>query len=98
RSPTTLRSPNKQPKLQRRTTPQNWPLPAADTNGDVSNDARPTTSDGVPTMKRSMRPENRRSMSGNDLNRMANGGTMQSDRTGKKKKFSGLRKLFGLND
>ncbi|KAG9582109.1 hypothetical protein KCV01_g15124, partial [Aureobasidium melanogenum] len=35
RSPTTLRSPNKQPKLQRRTTPQNWPLPAADTNGDV---------------------------------------------------------------
>ncbi|KAH0351890.1 hypothetical protein KCU81_g2147, partial [Aureobasidium melanogenum] len=98
RSPTTLRSPNKQPKLQRRTTPQNWPLPAADTNGDVGNDARPTTSDGVPTMKKSLRPENRRSMSGNDLNRMANGDTMQSDRTGKKKKFSGLRKLFGLND
>ncbi|KAK6001247.1 hypothetical protein QM012_002578 [Aureobasidium pullulans] len=97
RSPTTLRSP-KQPKLQRRTTPQNWPLPAADTNGDVSNDARPTTSDGVPAMKRTMRPENRRSMSGNDLNTMANGGTMQSDRSGKKKKFSGLRKLFGLND
>ncbi|KAH0373732.1 hypothetical protein KCU65_g425, partial [Aureobasidium melanogenum] len=97
RSPTTLRSPNKQPKLQRRTTPQNWPLPAADTNGDVGNDGRPTTSDGVPAMKKSLRPENRRSMSGNDLNRMANGDTMQSA-GGKKKKFSGLRKLFGLND
>ncbi|KAI4716698.1 hypothetical protein E4T48_07095 [Aureobasidium sp. EXF-10727] len=98
RSPTTMRSP-KQPKLQRRTTPQNWPLPAAPTNGDASNDPRPTTSDGVPAMKKSMRPDlNRRSMSGNDLNNMANGGTMQSASSNKKKKFSGLRKLFGLND
>jgi serine/arginine repetitive matrix protein 2 len=97
RSPTTMRSP-KQPKLQRRTTPQNWPLPAASTNGDASNDHRPTTSDGVPAMKKSMRPDNRRSMSGNDLKNMANGGTMQSATSGKKKKFSGLRKLFGLHD
>lgn len=93
RSPTT-----KQPKLQRRTTPQNWPLPAAPINGNAANDHRPTTSDGVPSMKRSMRPDNRRSMSGNDLNNMANGGTVQSTPSGKKKKFSGLRKLFGLND
>jgi hypothetical protein len=49
-------------------------------------------------MKKTMRPDmNRRSMSGNDLNRMANGGTVASTAT-KKKKFSGLRKLFGLND
>ena len=93
RSPTT-----KQPKLQRRTTPQNWPLPAAGTNGNTATDHRPTTSDGVPSMKRSMRPDNRRSMSGNDLNNMANGGTVQSTPSGKKKKFSGLRKLFGLHD
>jgi serine/arginine repetitive matrix protein 2 len=94
RSPTTMR----QPKLQRRTTPQNWPLPAAGTNGNAVHDSRPTTSDGVPSMKKSMRPDNRRSMSGNDLNNMANGGTMQSATSGKKKKFSGLRKLFGLHD
>jgi serine/arginine repetitive matrix protein 2 len=94
RSPTTLRS----PKLQRRTTPQNWPLAAASTNGDAGSDYRPTTSDGVPPMKKSMRPDNRRSMSGNDLNKMANGGTMQTTTSTKKKKFSGLRKLFGLHD
>ncbi|THW99054.1 hypothetical protein D6D13_10369 [Aureobasidium pullulans] len=93
----TLRSPAKQPKLQRRTTPQNWPLPATP-NDDAAAETRPTTSDGVPAMKKTMRPDmNRRSMSGNDLNRMANGGTVASTAT-KKKKFSGLRKLFGLND
>ncbi|KAI5208149.1 hypothetical protein E4T39_01488 [Aureobasidium subglaciale] len=99
RSSSTMRSP-KQPKLQRRNTPQNWPLAAADTNEAAITESRPTTSDGVPAMRKSMRPDlgNRRSMSGNDLNNMAIGGTVQSDRTVKKKKFSGLRKLFGLHD
>lgn len=94
-SPSSVRSP-KAPKLQRRTTPQNWPLPAATTptaNGNEE-DARPTTSDGVPAMKKSMRPDlGRRSMSGNDLKYMANG-----DQSPKKKKFSRLRKVFGLHD
>ncbi|KAI5257939.1 hypothetical protein E4T42_00697 [Aureobasidium subglaciale] len=99
RSPSTMRGP-KQPKLQRRNTPQDWPLTAGNTNEVHSTEPRPTTSDGVPAMRKSMRPDlgNRRSMSGNDLNNMANGGTVHSDRTVKKKKFSGLRKLFGLHD
>lgn len=96
RSPSTMRSP-KQPKLQRRTTPQNWPLPASTNGGadtQATSDARPTTSDGVPTLKKTMRPDMaRRSLSGNDLKNMGDPGS-----PAKKKKFSRLRKVFGLHD
>lgn len=91
------------------TTPQNWPLapPPKVTADGVSGGVRPSTSDGTETvsMRKSMRRPDpiQRSQSGFDMGSakpVSNGmnGAVYSERTGKKKKFGGLRKLFGLHD
>lgn len=88
---------------------QNWPLaapPKVTADGVNGNGVRPSTSDGTETvtMRKSMRrPEGmQRSQSEYDTGSVkpaavANG-AVYSERTGKKKKFGGLRKLFGLHD
>jgi serine/arginine repetitive matrix protein 2 len=101
------------PRLQRRTTPQfgrstsdSWPLPLPPKIGE---DARPQSSDGVLRSKSEPRPVfNKRQSS-----YVSDAGTARSARTaidpktgkevivgrsGKKKKFQGLRRVFGLND
>ncbi|GAB7351639.1 hypothetical protein MBLNU459_g2245t3 [Dothideomycetes sp. NU459] len=89
---------------------QHWPLPPPPrvTADGVNGGVRPSTSDGTEAvhMKKSMRPDMaQRSQSGFDLGgkskppTISNGnGAVYSERTGKKKKFGGLRKLFGLHD
>ncbi|KAF2743315.1 hypothetical protein M011DRAFT_461748 [Sporormia fimetaria CBS 119925] len=88
------------PKLQRRNTPQwsrsasdSWPLPTPPPIGD---DARPATADGLldrtdshapshaPTARTAIDPKS--------------GKEVVVGRTGKKKRFQGLRRVFGLND
>lgn len=88
---------------------QDWPLaapPKVTADGVNGNGVRPSTSDGTETvtMRKSMRrPEGmQRSQSEYDTGSVkpvavANG-AVYSERTGKKKKFGGLRKLFGLHD
>ncbi|KAF2867345.1 hypothetical protein BDV95DRAFT_598039 [Massariosphaeria phaeospora] len=95
------------PKLQRRSTPQwgrsasdSWPLPQPAKIGD---EPRPQSSDGVTTTVRrtSLRPTlNKRHSSQVSEARTAVDPTSAGGRAaaGKKKKFSGLRRVFGLND
>lgn len=91
---------------------QNWPLPPQSKIVDQDRVNRPATSDGVEEAhtRKSMggigskrRPEiGRRSMSGGDLEKMTREQkektAVYSERTGRKKKFPFLRKVFGLND
>jgi hypothetical protein len=95
------------PKLQRRSTPQwgrstsdSWPLPQPPTIGD---DARPQSSDGIVGRRSSIRPTlGKRLTSGasqaHSIIDPNTGKSVSFGRTGKKKKFQGLRRVFGLND
>jgi hypothetical protein len=83
----------KSPKLQRRTTSE-WPLPPV-----IGEEARPMSADGVAQR----RPRFAMRQSSNVSNTTApivdaQGRTVSYGRTGKKKKFQGLRRVFGLND
>ncbi|KAJ9625028.1 hypothetical protein H2203_004979 [Taxawa tesnikishii (nom. ined.)] len=92
---------------------QNWPLPPPpNVTADGVGAARPATSDGVSAeaikLARTMRPDiGRRSQSGGNILDGADGDSprakggknvVYSERTGRKKKFAGLRRLFGLTD
>jgi hypothetical protein len=83
----------KSPKLQRRTTPE-WPLPPV-----VGDEVRPMSADGVAPR----RPRFAMRQGSNVSNTTApivdaQGRTVSYGRSGKKKKFQGLRRVFGLND
>jgi len=88
-------SPVRSPKLQRRTTPE-WPLPST-----IAIDDRPMSSDGV--APRRPRFAIRKSSTGAVSHVSApivdaQGRSVSYGRSGKKKKFQGLRRVFGLND
>ncbi|KAI4714047.1 hypothetical protein J4E89_001497 [Alternaria sp. Ai002NY15] len=85
-------SPQRSPKLQRRKTPE-WPLPPA-----IGTDDRPVSSDGV--APRRPRFATRASLVSNVSAPIvdAQGRSVSYGRSGKKKKFQGLRRVFGLND
>ncbi|KAI2482301.1 Herpes BLLF1 domain containing protein [Pyrenophora tritici-repentis] len=88
-------TPIKSPKLQRRSTPE-WPLPPT-----IPIDDRPISSDGV--APRRPRFAIRKSSTGAVSHVSAptidaQGRSVSYGRTGKKKKFQGLRRVFGLND
>ncbi|RMZ69963.1 MUC1 Extracellular alpha-14-glucan glucosidase [Pyrenophora seminiperda CCB06] len=88
-------SPVRSPKLQRRTTPE-WPLPPS-----IAIDDRPMSSDGV--APRRPRFAIRKSSTGAVSHVSAptvdvQGRSVSYGRSGKKKKFQGLRRVFGLND
>lgn len=86
-----------------------WPLPAPQKIGVVEDD-RPNTSDGFAVMPTKERPDIVKRRSTNDAVGMMdrekrkvsfglNGAEpIYSGRTGKKKKFGTLRRMFGLND
>ncbi|KAL1799597.1 hypothetical protein ACET3X_003634 [Alternaria dauci] len=83
------------PKLQRRKTPE-WPLqpPPA-----IGTEDRPVSSDGVTA--RRPRFTNRQSSTISNVSAPivdAQGRSVSYGRSGKKKKFQGLRRVFGLND
>lgn len=83
------------PKLQRRSTPE-WPLPPPPLLGD--ND-RPMSSDGI--VPRRPRFQNRQASQISNVTAPvvdAQGRSVSYGRTGKKKKFQGLRRAFGLHD
>ena len=98
---------SRSPKLQRRSTPQwgrsasdSWPLPQPPLIGE---DARPQSSDGVMIRRTSLRPtlSKRHSSQASQARTMVDpnsGKEVIIGRTGKKKKFQGLRRVFGLND
>jgi hypothetical protein len=99
---------SRSPKLQRRNTPQfgrstsdSWPLPLPP---QISEEQRPQSSDGVVPLRTSMRPiMNKRhssqiSTSARSIIDPKSGKEVTIGRTGKKKKFQGLRRVFGLND
>lgn len=89
----------------------NWPLPPppkVTANGVESTNERPNTSDGIESeaikLARTMRPDLMpRSASGMQLGGRTDGtaagdSAIYSAKTGRKKKFPGLRRMFGLND
>ncbi|USP77528.1 hypothetical protein yc1106_04802 [Curvularia clavata] len=83
------------PKLQRRSTPD-WPLPPPPA---IGTDNRPMSSDGV--APRRPRFTTRQPSAISNVSEPvvgAQGHTVSYGRNGKKKKFQGLRKVFGLND
>ncbi|KAF2847361.1 hypothetical protein T440DRAFT_195168 [Plenodomus tracheiphilus IPT5] len=83
------------PKLQRRSTPE-WPLPSPPV---IGGEERPMSSDGV--APRRPRFANRQSSQISNVTAPvvdAQGRSVSYGRTGKKKKFQGLRRVFGLND
>lgn len=89
-TPTT---PKKSPKLQRRSTPD-WPLPPA-----IGTDNRPVSSDGVAARRprfASRQPSAVSNVSAPIVD--TQGHSVSYGRSGKKKKFQGLRRVFGLND
>ena len=90
-APTSKRS----PKLQRRSTPD-WPLPPPSA---IGGDSRPMSSDGIaPRRPRfaSRQPSAISNVSEPVVN--TQGPPVSYGRSGKKKKFQGLRRVFGLND
>ncbi|KAI8931334.1 hypothetical protein NX059_012535 [Plenodomus lindquistii] len=85
----------KSPKLQRRSTPE-WPLPSPPV---IGREERPMSSDGV--APRRPRFANRQSSQISNVTAPvvdAQGRSVSYGRTGKKKKFQGLRRVFGLHD
>lgn len=98
---------SRSPKLQRRSAPQwgrstsdSWPLPQPP---KIREDARPQSSDGVMSRRTSLRPtlNKRHSSQVSQARTMTDpnsGKEVVVGRTGKKKKFQGLRRVFGLND
>lgn len=92
---TTSPQTKKSPKLQRRSTPE-WPLTLPPT---IGNDERPLSSDGI--APRRPRFVNRQSSTTSNATAPvvdAQGRSVSYGRSGKKKKFQGLRRVFGLND
>lgn len=85
----------KAPKLQRRSTPE-WPLPPVPA---IPLDERPMSSDGIaPRRPRfAMRQSSAMSSATAPIGETP-GRTVSYGRSGKKKKFQGLRRVFGLND
>ncbi|KAF1919342.1 hypothetical protein BDU57DRAFT_138222 [Ampelomyces quisqualis] len=87
------------PKLQRRSTPE-WPLPRNNIPiPPIPDDARPMSSDGiVPRRPRfAMRQASQLSTATAPIGGSP-GRSVSYGRTGKKKKFQGLRRVFGLHD
>ena len=83
------------PKLQRRSTPE-WPLPSP-ISAQV--EERPMSSDGVPP--RRPRFQMRQASTTSNVTAPVGdspGRTVSFGRDGKKKKFQGLRRVFGIND
>lgn len=83
------------PKLQRRSTPD-WPLPPPPT---IGTDDRPVSSDGVASRRprfATRQPSAVSNVSAPVVD--AQGHSVAYGRSGKKKKFQGLRRVFGLND
>lgn len=95
------------PKLQRRSTPQwgrstsdSWPLPQPPKVGE---EQRPQSSNGVAHRRVSLRPTLSKRYPSHDSEprttiEPTTGKEVILGRTGKKKKFQGLRRVFGLND
>jgi serine/arginine repetitive matrix protein 2 len=97
-SPETKRS----PKLQRRSTPE-WPLPHNNIPvPPIPDDARPMSSDGIaPRRPRfAMRQSSQMSRVSTATAPSGDfeGRSVSFGRSGKKKKFQGLRRVFGIND
>lgn len=103
------RSNSRSPKLQRRTMPHfnrsasdSWPLQAP--SAPFNEDNRPQSSDGYSVKRPTLRPtlSKRHSSHVSESTRTAidpkSGKEVVIGRTGKKKKFQGLRRVFGLND
>lgn len=85
----------KSPKLQRRSTPD-WPLPPPPI---IGTDDRPVSSDGV-AARRPRFQDRQHSLLSNATEPVTDGQGRQVafGRDGKKKKFQGLRRAFGLHD
>jgi serine/arginine repetitive matrix protein 2 len=89
----------KSPKLQRRSTPE-WPLPHNNIPvPPIPEDARPMSSDGIAPRRPRFQVRQSSQMSNvtappGDVS----GRSVSYGRSGKKKKFQGLRRVFGLND
>ncbi|KAG9206521.1 hypothetical protein G6514_003353 [Epicoccum nigrum] len=81
------------PKLQRRSTPD-WPLPPPPITGEQ----RPMSSDGVARRPRFGKRQSSNVSTATSPVLDAQGRSVSFGRTGKKKKFQGLRRVFGLND
>jgi len=110
----TVGSSPRSPKLQRKTGPNtlsqvpedSWPLPLPPKIGAIADgDDRPNTSDGMSPQKNGIvRPEIGKRRSTVDevgpAQRRVNFSTepIYSQKTGRKKKFPTLRRMFGLND
>ncbi|KAF2114042.1 hypothetical protein BDV96DRAFT_107488 [Lophiotrema nucula] len=95
------------PKLQRRSTPEwgrstsdSWPLPQPPMIGEEQ--ARPQSSDGIIPRRTSLRPTLQKRNSAMSESRTAidpkTGKEVVIGKSGKKKKFQGLRRVFGLDD
>lgn len=98
-SPAVTASPQvkQSPKLQRRSTPE-WPLaPPPPINGEQ----RPMSSDGVARRPRFGKRQSSQVSTATAATSPvvdAQGRSVSFGRTGKKKKFQGLRRVFGIND
>jgi hypothetical protein len=92
----------KSPKLQRRSTPE-WPLPHNNNPvPPIPEDDRPMSSDGIAPRRPRFQMRQSSQMSTATAATApivdVSGRSVSYGRTGKKKKFQGLRRVFGLND
>jgi hypothetical protein len=96
-SPQVKQSP-RSPKLQRRSTPE-WPLasPLAPPP-PITGEQRPMSSDGVARRPRFGKRQSSQFSTATSPVLDAQGRSVSFGRTGKKKKFQGLRRVFGIND
>ncbi|KAJ4355121.1 hypothetical protein N0V95_003203 [Ascochyta clinopodiicola] len=92
-SPQVKQSP-RSPKLQRRSTPE-WPLAPPP---PITGEQRPMSSDGVAQRPRFGKRQSSQFSTATSPVLDAQGRSVSFGRTGKKKKFQGLRRVFGLND
>lgn len=92
-SPQVKQSP-RSPKLQRRTTPE-WPLAPPP---PITGEERPMSSDGVARRPRFGRRQSSQFSTATSPVLDAQGRSVSFGRSGKKKKFQGLRRVFGIND
>jgi hypothetical protein len=92
-SPQVKQSP-RSPKLQRRSTPD-WPLAPPP---PITGEQRPMSSDGVAHRSRVGKRQSSQFSTATSPVLDAQGRSVSFGRTGKKKKFQGLRRVFGIND
>ncbi|KAF2821774.1 hypothetical protein CC86DRAFT_100500 [Ophiobolus disseminans] len=92
-TPDTTPQSKKAPKLQRRSTPE-WPLPPVP---PIPDETRPMSSDGIAPRRPRFANRQASSMS-NATAPDAPGRSVSYGRSGKPKKFQGLRRVFGLRD